>query len=245
MIEGLPDYVAWLFILTTIITALIFVSAARKGNSRRSAVIVGSIFAFWLLSQAYVSWTGFYLDTQSLPPKMIFLVGPPLLLMLLLFLTKSGRKFIDSLSLPILTHLHVVRLFVEIGLYLLFIYKFVPELMTFEGRNFDIVAGVTAPIVAYLAFVTRKIGRGGLLAWNVICLLLVLNIVINGILAAPTPFQQFGFEQPNTGVLYFPFTWLPGFIVPVVIFSHLVAIRRLLREKRIANPVAESEAELL
>jgi hypothetical protein len=44
--------------------------------------------------------------------------------------------------------------------------------------------------------------------------------------------QQFGFDQPTVAVLYFPFIWLPGIVVPLVYFSHLVAIRRLLKERR-------------
>jgi len=99
--------------------------------------------------------------------------------------------------------------------------------MTFEGRNFDILAGLSTPFIAYFGFTKKTIGRKFLLAWNIICLLLLLNIVVNAILSAPFVFQQFAFDQPNIAILYFPFVWLPGFIVPVVLFSHLVLIRRL------------------
>ena len=103
--------------------------------------------------------------------------------------------------------------------------------MTFEGRNFDILAGITAPLVLYYGFVKRKLGNTFMLLWNVICLLLLLNIVVNAILSAPFPFQQFAFDQPNVAVMYYPFVWLPCFIVPVVLFSHLVLIRRLLKKE--------------
>ncbi|MDZ7899625.1 MAG: hypothetical protein U5N85_16590 [Arcicella sp.] len=66
-----------------------------------------------------------------------------------------------------------------------------------------------------------------LLAWNVICLILLLNIVINAAPSAPLPIQQFAFDQPNIAILYFPFNLLPSVVVPLVLFSHLVAIRRL------------------
>ena len=66
------------------------------------------------------------------------------------------------------------------------------------------------------------------LMWNVICLLLLLNVVINAVLSAPFTFQQFAFDQPNVAILYFPFSWLPGFIVPIILFTHLVSIRRIL-----------------
>jgi hypothetical protein len=57
-----------------------------------------------------------------------------------------------------------------------------------------------------------------------------LNIVVNAALSAPVPFQQFAFDQPNIAVLYFPFVWLPGFIVPLVLFAHLAAIQKLYSE---------------
>jgi cytochrome c biogenesis factor len=124
-----------------------------------------------------------------------------------------------------------VRVPVEATLFYLLTYKAIPQIMTFEGRNFDILSGLTAPVVYYLAFVQGKMGRKGLLIWNVVCLALVINIVSIGLLSAPLPIQQFGFEQPNIGVLYFPFNLLPSFVVPAVIFAHLAEIRRLLRVK--------------
>lgn len=246
MIKGLPDFISWLFILTVIITALFFIAAAKRGNSVKSGYLVAAVLGFWVLSQSFVSIMDFYTDTKAMPPKLLFLVTPPYLLMLLLFITKSGRHFIDSLSLPLLTQLHVVRAFVEVILYWLFIYNLIPQLMTFEGRNFDILAGITAPLMAFMVFVRKSWGRNALLAWNIIGLMLVLNIMINGILSVPFPFQKFAFDQPNTAVLYFPFTLLPGFIVPIVIFAHLVAIRRLLNPAyKLVKQGSASEAELV
>ena len=47
---------------------------------------------------------------------------------------------------------------------------------------------------------------------------LLANIVIIAVLSFPSPIQQFGFEQPNIGLAYFPFIWLPAIIVPIVLF---------------------------
>lgn len=247
MIENLPDYISWLFILTTVVTFLFFVTAVRRENSLQGATLAGFVLMVWLITQTIITWKGFYLDTTGFPPRFLFLAGPPLVLMILLFITKSGRHFIDSLSLPVLTHMHFVRIFVEAILYWLCIYKLVPQLMTFEGRNFDIIAGITAPIIAYLVFIKRKLGRKALLAWNIICLLLLINIVINAVFSVPSDFQKFGFEQPNIAILYFPFSLLPGFIVPVILFAHLVAIRRLLRGEldQVNKATSKVEASML
>jgi hypothetical protein len=167
--------------------------------------------------------------TDSMPPRFPLLAGPPLLFLVFLFLTRGGRRFIDRFDLKWMTWVHVVRIPVEITLFLLFREKLVPELMTFEGRNFDIISGITAPLMVLFAFTGRSPKRGMLLAWNFICLLLVLNIVIHAVLAAPSPFQQLAFDQPNVGILYFPFVWLPCCVVPIVFFCHFAAIRKLLR----------------
>ena len=227
MLANLPFYISMLFIFTTLLTFIFFISAVKENNSNRTVSLVLIVICVWLVIHAILSLKGFYTITNSVPPRFALMTFPPLLTILILFITNSGRRFIDSLSLKILTQLHVVRIFVEIILLWLFLYKYIPKLMTFEGRNFDILSGLSAPLVAYFGFTKTVLGKKFMLAWNIICLLLLLNIVVNAILSAPFPFQQFEFDQPNIAVLYFPFVWLPGFIVPVVLFSHLVLIRRL------------------
>jgi hypothetical protein len=99
--------------------------------------------------------------------------------------------------------------------------------MTFEGRNFDIISGITAPIIYYFVFIKSK-SQSLLLLWNFVCLGLLINIVANAILSLPYPFQQFAFDQPNIGLFYFPFIFLPACIVPLVLLSHLASIRQLI-----------------
>lgn len=149
-------------------------------------------------------------------------------MIILLFSTAKGKSVIGQFEAGWLTWLHIVRIPVEIVLFWLFIYKQVPQLITFEGKNFDIISGITAIVVAYLGYQKMQLRKGLLLAWNIVCLGLLFNVVIRAILSAPFPFQQFGFEQPNIAILYFPFVLLPGLIVPLVLFSHLVCIRKLI-----------------
>jgi len=220
--ENLPIYVSVLFSAITLLTLLILNRAVGK------QVLFLPLALTWLVIQAFLSYSGFYLVTETIPPRFLLLIGPPLLLILYLFISRKGKMLLDTIDPETLTYLHCVRIPVEITLWLLFSYKFVPQLMTFEGRNFDILSGITAPLIAYFGYRQTKLNKKILLVWNFICLGLLINIVINAVLSVPFPFQQFAFDQPNTGVLYFPFTWLPCFIVPAVLFSHLVCIRKLL-----------------
>lgn len=179
--------------------------------------------AGWLFFQGILGYLEYYAHVGTEPYRFLLAAPPTLLIILGVFVSKKGRNWIMSLDLKTLTVLHSVRMPVELVLYWLFLHNTIPELMTFSGRNFDILAGITAPFVCYFGFVRNKIGRIGLLLWNIICLILLLNIVINAILSVPAPFQQFAFDQPNIAILYFPIMWLPAFVVPVVLFSHLAA----------------------
>ena len=227
--ENIAFYVYAAFGLTLITTIYLFYKATAKSK----AFII--LTAVWLVVQSIVGLSGFYSLTNTMPPRFQLLLLPPLVFTIVQFSTQKGRVFIDSLNLKMLTIIHTVRIPVEIALYWLFIGKAIPELMTFEGRNFDIVAGITAPIVYYFSFVKQRLSKTFLLAWNCLCLGLLLHIVFNGILSAPTPFQQFGFEQPNIAVLHFPFLFLPACIVPIILFSHLSSIRQLIVGKSVTS----------
>ena len=137
------------------------------------------------------------------------------------------ESFIERLSLRTLTLLHVVRIPVEIVLLWLSLAGQVPRVMTFEGRNFDILSGILAPIVYLIAFRGGEVKRGLLIAYNIFGLVMLANIVTIAILALPSPMQQIAFDQPNRAVLYFPYIWLPTIIVPIVLFSHLAALWKL------------------
>jgi len=108
--------------------------------------------------------------------------------------------------------------------------------MTFEGRNFDILAGISAPIIAYFGLTKAKLNRQTILIWNFICLGLLINIIVNALFSAPSPIQKFAFNQPNIAILNFPYSWLPTFIVPIVLFGHLTSIRQLMKYKTGIKP---------
>lgn len=236
MIENLPTYIPLTFGLTTVATLFLFVWTIKNSNSeltRKKAMPIFIGLTIWLTIQAILTLKNTYNSgTTTFPPKIILTgILPTILTIILLFATYRGRQFIDSLPLKNLTYLNIVRIPVEIILFWLFLNKAIPELMTFEGRNFDILAGVSAPIIAYFELTKTKLNKKTILIWNFICLGLLVNIVVNALFSAPSPIQKFAFDQPNIAILNFPFSWLPTFIVPIVLFGHLTSIRQLLNQK--------------
>lgn len=229
----IPSFISTIFLVTTFLSLYLFYRIlSRSTLSQKTISRSIYIVIVWIILQIILSRMNVYNSNLSVLPPRILIIGifPAFLCILLLFTTKKGRLFLDSLPILELHYLHMVRIPVEIVLYLLFIYNAVPELMTFEGRNFDILAGISAPMMAYFGIKKGKLKTKLLIWWNIICLGLLFNIVINAILSAPIPLQVFAFDQPNVGVLHFPFTLLPTFIVPLVLFCHLVSIRLLIHK---------------
>ncbi len=233
MTPNLPAYISVTFGLTVLATLFLFyrtVSQSNEEKTRKNSALILVGLVAWLIVQAVLTLNGLYkMGPTAGPPKIVlFGILPTVLTIVSLFSTRNGRKFIDSLPLLNITYLNTVRIVVELVLYGLFLHKVVPQLMTFEGRNYDILSGITAPFVAYFGLTKHKLSRPLILVWNFICLGLLLNIVFYALLSAPTPLQKFAFDQPNLALGNFPFCWLPTFVVPVVLFGHLVSIRQLL-----------------
>lgn len=231
MIKDLPLYITIVFQLTVLVTLFLFYVTIIKSSSeivRNKSTIILASLVLWLVAQAVLTLNGAYnTDLNAFPPKILLLgVAPAIFTIVLLFSTRRGKRFIDSLPLSSITYLNIVRIPVELVLYWLYVEHVVPKSMTFEGQNFDIISGITAPVAAW--FLVSDANKKLILAWNFICLGLLVNVVFTGIFSAPTPLQKFDFEQPNVAILNFPFCWLPTFVVPVVLFGHLVSIRRLI-----------------
>lgn len=225
MIAELPIYINVLFGLTVLGTIVWFYITTKSKTFL--FVAIG-----WTILQSILGLQGIYQHTETIPPRiMLFGVFPTLILIVITFLTKRGRTFIDNINLKTLTYFHSIRIPVEIVLALLFHQGLVSVYMTFEGTNFDLFSGLTAAIVAYIAFRSSTLNKKLLIWWNFLCLILLLNVVITAVFAVPSPFQKISLDQPNVAILYFPFNLLPTVIVPTVLFGHLIAIRQLTKRK--------------
>lgn len=230
--ENPPGYVSVTFILTTFLTVgFLFYAIRQAAFETIAAKILLFLIPFWLFFTAILALGGFYTETSSIPPRLFLFAAFPALFLIFLYFIFFRQTFIEKLPLRILTLLSIIRIPVELVLLWLYQNGQVPEMMTFEGTNFDILSGITAPIAAWLAFRGGKINRKLLVVWNTFALLLLFNIVITAIFSTPSPIQQLNFNQPNRAVLYFPYIWLPAVVVPIVLFSHLASLWQLLKIK--------------
>lgn len=218
MISGLPLHISVVFLLTAAFAVVMFYRSAGRSKS----ILLLSLI--WLGLLAAIALTGFFQYQKGFPPRLALIVLPPLAGVIYLSFSRHMRRF----DMRCLTFMQSFRIPAEMVLHWLFISSMVPEIMTYEGRNFDIIAGLTAPVVGFLYFFRKAVGRNTMLAWNIMGLLLLVNVVAISALSAPTDFQRFAHEMPNKAVFYFPFVWLPGFLAPLALLGHLVSIRQLL-----------------
>lgn len=212
-------------LLVVLLIVGIYYAVRHVAKKQTPFILLGCLL--WLSFLFVLAQNSFFLEVQAVPPRFLVAVLPPFVFIAGVFVSRKGQQFMDGLSLRHLTWVHTIRIGVELLLFQLFLVGQIPQVMTFEGRNWDILAGLTAPFMVFMALYQKKWSPKVLLWWNIVALILLINIVTTAVLSAPFSFQQFSFEQPNVGVLKPTFVWLPGFIVPVVLFSHLASIRRL------------------
>lgn len=214
--------------LTTFLcVGILFFAIKKQTLHTYAAKLTVFSIGFWLLFTAVLAKGGFYETTDTFPPRVVLLGVLPANLLIVFLLLFARSSFIERLPLKTLTFLHVIRIPVEIVLFWLYQENFIPKIMTFEGTNFDILSGITAPIICLIAFRKNSINRPLLMIWNILALMLLANIVATAVLAFPSPLQQIALDQPNRAIMHFPLIWLPSVVVPIVLFSHLASIWKL------------------
>src|SRR5215470_9173333 len=209
---------AWLAILFSLIVG------AVQGELVRRNPRLGSLFFVWLVVTGYLSYTARLHDFSAQPPLLLVLILLSFVAVYFGSYFSAASKLIDSPGLAWLVGLQVFRLAVEIFLDLGYRAGFVPVQMTIEGRNWDVVTGLTALPMAWLV-AKNKAPKWLIYAWNVMGLALLLNVMTIAALSMPTPLRQFHNELANTFVVYFPYVWLPTYLVQVAWMSHLLIFR--------------------
>jgi hypothetical protein len=217
-------------LLAAALVAGVYIASHRLGESadeRRTALIVtvGGA-AIWMIATWINAARGtFRLWTEFTPPPFAYLVGGIIILAVAIASGSYGRRLALGLPLWVLVGYQAFRLPLEVAMHAMYERGVMPVQMSYSGRNFDIVTGITALIVAGLVRWGRA-GRGLVLAWNILGLALLVNIMAIAILSTPR-FLYFGPNAVNFFVGYPPFVWLPAVMVLAALAGHLLVFRAL------------------
>jgi hypothetical protein len=230
------------FALLTVVYFFFFMKMIREGinqadwDSIKKKRVFGLIIAaisFWLIAVSVWSASGMMGRFEIFPINFAPVIIIPLVAIVLLTIFSKDLKVILSYVAPHkIIHLQNFRVFVELLLWLVFLAGMLPEQMTFEGRNFDVLSGLSAPLMAWLIY-KNKTNKIVAMIWNLICLALLINIVTIAVLSTPTPWQVFFEEPSNTVVTVLPISFLPGFLVPLAYTLHFFSLKQLLSAEQL------------
>jgi len=198
------------------------ISQAAKKQKLLTRYLIG--VALWLIYIVILSSYGL-LDEFGLPPRIPLLVVLPAII--IFWIATSQQLFKQAivktpLAFPI--YIQSFRIIVELLIYGAYWNDVLPREVTFHGTNYDILVGISAPLVGYL--VTKKIiGTRGLWVWNVVALF-VLSLTVYTFISSHY-FADSSLSMENRQFVYLPYLLLPAILLPFAIFYHIVSIKQI------------------
>jgi hypothetical protein len=246
MIPIIPWYITVAVLAVSLVVALavwrLFASAAEQSGlppaeGRKVRVAVGVFLAAWLgaalaLAPAPASALGRdpFRITLLVP---LFAVVSFAGVFLAFRFSPAFRRVLGAASLPALTAVQVYRVLGVVFIMLLAQGQ-LPAHFALPAGWGDVAIGLTAPLVA-LALARRVPGAVPLaISWNVLGL---LDLVVAAGMAtgrlAPLLAPELGPRVPAAAAMgVFPMILVPLFGVPVAVLLHVLALGRLVRERR-------------
>ncbi|HEY0680197.1 MAG TPA: hypothetical protein VGD17_18055 [Chitinophagaceae bacterium] len=199
----------------------------RRKLMRNGTLIIDGYF-LWVGILTVLAVKGFF-EVKTLPPRFgIFVLAFLTVSLILCFLSvKRHLSFLFSIPSHWLIYFQSFRVVVEVVLWLLFLDGLVPKEMTFEGRNFDVLVGLAAPIAGYM--VQKKTHYGVGIAFNIFGLVALANIITIVVPAFPSPFQKYATLHLAS---YFPGITIPALLAPAAMYVHILSIKQLMAKRR-------------
>ncbi|WP_147451413.1 hypothetical protein [Corallococcus llansteffanensis] len=210
-------------------------SARRSGREASSATRLGlavvSVLALWLGATALLASTDVLSFRSARPSPWPLLPLSGIAALLLLGRAPLAKTLLANTP----RHWPIVAQSFRIGVELI-IFAWhqdgrAPNQITFEGRNFDILVGLTAPLVAWLV-ATNRVTPKPVLLWNVLGLAILANTVATVATSTPGPLHLDWPGAPFTAITTWPVLWLPALLVPLAVFLHVMSLRQTLTVPR-------------
>jgi hypothetical protein len=211
--------------------ALVLLRAASRasGDSPSQAARLQRRFllgtAIWLSVVSAAAFSGLLLPRDGPPLPFALMIISILVLGVAIARSTIGERLARGSSLAALVGFQSFRFPLELAMHRAYTEGLMPIQMSYSGRNFDIVTGLTALLLAFAMIVTR-VPRWVVAAWNVMGLILLANILGVAIMSTPV-FAYFGPDRLNVWVMWMPYTLLPAVMVLAAWAGHLIVFRAL------------------
>ena len=207
-----------------------YVSEATREAKKKTTFVFLVWVVVWVIYLNLLPLSGL-LDDFGMPPRVPLLIIIPAIAFIFLFVTRSyAQQIVHTTPKTFPVYVQSFRIIVELLIYGAYLQGTFPKAVTFEGTNFDILAGITAPVVAFL-YQKNMIPAKSLLVWNITAL---------GVLAvtAYSFISAFYFDGPGPDpwsrrgeFVQMPYLLLAGMLLPFAILYHVVSIRQILANR--------------
>jgi hypothetical protein len=225
-----PAVLTFIAIPLGLVTALLWLVdlASRRldepaEHRRRVLIATAAAAVAWMTATWIAASSGVLRQWEATPPPIAVLVAGIVALSVAIAFSPYGTRLATGVPIALLIALQGFRLPLEVAMHAMYERGVMPVQMSYSGRNFDIITGVSAFLVAWLV----AQGYGGRLLitiWNLLGLALLVNVVTIAILSTPR-FRFFGDDHLNVWITYPPFVWLPAVMVVAALAGHLLVFR--------------------
>jgi len=162
-------------------------AAAARRRTPRAALAT----AAWMAATFAAAASG-RLSFTTVPPTMMVAIVLSLALALRIGLSGTGSRIAAGVPLALLVGVQGFRLPLELLMHRAYAEGVMPVQMSYSGRNFDIVTGTTAILLAAALWLApQRVSPKLVLLWNLLGFGLLLNVLTIAVLSAPTPLRVF------------------------------------------------------
>ncbi len=195
------------------------------------------VIAAWLGLTALLAASGFLSQWDAKPPHFPLVPLAALAGVVLLHMSKPVRAALLAAPRHWAVAFQTFRIGVELSFWGLFATGGAPVQVTFEGRNFDVLVGLSAPLIAF-AISRFDLRPRFVITWNALSLAVLFNTIVTTISSLPGPFHLHWPGPAFTAFGAWPFVWIPAFLAPLAIFLHIFSIRQNLALLKAGAPAA-------
>lgn len=199
----------------------------QKGKTKKMLTLV-AVVSIWLLYLVIIDKSEILLNLE-MPPKFPLLIFLPLsIFMVVFYITNKNSAVIHAIPVRWPIIFQSFRIAVEFLLLFTFYRSVIPVQATFEGLNFDILMGITAPAIAFLIYRQNAVNKIIAYAWNLLGIILIL--FVGFIIATGIYFPSlWGVSESLVAddFIRLPFLLIPTFLAPAGIFMHVVSLIQL------------------
>jgi hypothetical protein len=224
-----PEWLSWVFASAIIIPVILIAAFARKNSPKQKKTLVFTsiiCFFFSYFFFVFIAGKNGLFQEANLPPKILLFTTLPYAIFLfgIIYNLPITKQIFEKALISDLISLHIFRL-IGSAFIILALYDSLPKTFAFIAGFGDVITAITSIFVVFAIKNKAKYTRKLIFVWNTFGL---IDIITTAILA--NVYTKISIDTGVMGVdtlAKFPFSLIPAFAPPTIIFLHVLIYRKL------------------